>query len=465
MAKTRTQYKCSACSHTLAKWAGRCPSCQAWGTVEETTPTATRSVGLKSTMTAGAPTRSAQRVGDIRTDRVQHVSTGIGELDRVLGGGLVAGGVILFAGEPGAGKSTLLTTVADKAAQTGRTVLYVSGEESAEQIKLRAVRLGADAEDLFITAENDLSVVLGHIEEVEPDLIIVDSVQTMASPDVDGRMGGVTQVMEVASVLTRVAKQRGISMVIVGQVTKNDEIGGPRALEHIVDTVVMLEGDKRSTLRLLRSLKNRFGSVDELGCFQHTATGIEEVVDPSGLFLSNRDEPVAGTCVTVVVEGKRPLVAEVQALVAGSNLPVPRRGVSGLDSARTAMTQAVLERHGKVRLYDKDVYCASVGGMKISEPPADLAVALAIASAAADTPLNSNVVAVGEVALSGDIRPVFDIERRLAEAARMGFTVALVPVGTRQRLAGEPSITLVELANVTVAVAAIASMGPLTEAV
>lgn len=472
--KNRSTYQCTACGATSPKWLGRCASspCGEWGTVEEVQPAAAQSVGLKSTMEATATTRKAQRVGDIRTDRAKHSTTGIGEFDRVLGGGYVAGGVILLAGEPGAGKSTLLLMAANEAAKTGRTVLYASGEESAEQIKLRADRVGATSNDLFIASETDLSVILGHIEEVQPDLLIVDSVQTIASLDVDGRIGGVTQVMEVASVITRTAKSLGIPTVLVGQVTKQDDIGGPRQLEHLVDTVLMLNGDKNSPLRLLRSMKNRFGAADEVGCFMHTSEGLEEVADPSGLFLGDRSNPVAGTCVTVVVEGKRPLVAEVQALVAGSNLPVPRRNASGLDTARLAMTQAVVERHGKIRLYDKDVYCATVGGMKIVEPSADLAIALAIASASADQPLRADVLALGEVALSGAVRPVHDIERRLSEAGRMGFKTALVPVGTKERLAGrakggaQASVTparvsgvvLVEVASVGEAVSALASM-------
>lgn len=469
-AKTRTTFKCKECGATQPKWMGRCPQCQAWGALEEATPEATKSVGLKSSMKASTVARPAQRVGDIRTDRAKHSTTGIGEFDRVLGGGYVAGGVILLAGEPGAGKSTLLLMAASNAAATGRTVLYASGEESAEQIKLRADRVGANAHDLFIASETDLSTILGHIDDVQPDLLIVDSVQTIASGEVEGRVGGVTQVMEVASVITRVAKERGIPTVMVGQVTKQDEIGGPRQLEHLVDTVVMLTGDKQTPLRFLRTIKNRFGSADEIGCFVHTAEGLEEVADPSGLFLGDRAEPVAGTCVTVAMEGKRALMAEVQSLVAGSHLPVPRRNASGLDTARLAMTQAVVERHGKIRLYDKDVFCATVGGMKIVEPSADLAIALSIASAAAEQPLRGDVLALGEVALSGDIRPVHDIERRLNEAGRMGFKVALVPSGTGDRISGRRKgqqgnsltevggVKLVEVESVARAVQAMASM-------
>lgn len=477
-AKTRSSYRCNKCGWTTAKWVGRCgaSACGEWGTVEEVAGEATKAVGMKSSLTSGRVTKSAQRVGDIKADRTKHSPTGIGELDRVLGGGFVKGGVILLAGEPGVGKSTLLIEVADKAAKTGRTVLYASGEETAEQIKLRADRVGANSENLYITAETDSSVILGHIDEVQPDLIILDSLQTVASPEIDGGIGGVAQVKEVATILTRTAKQRGIPTVLVGQVTKENEIGGPRQLEHLVDVVVMFEGDKKSTLRMLRGIKNRYGAADEIGCFVHTSAGLEEVADPSGLFLGDRENPVSGTCVTVVVEGKRPLLAEVQSLVATSHLPNPRRDASGLDKGRLAMTQAVVERHGRVRLHDKDVYCSSVGGMKVSEPPADLAVALAIASAAQDVPLPIDLLALGEVALSGAVRPVHDIERRLAEAGRMGFKKALVPAGTADRVAGRSQKTgtgpkdamaptrvsgvlLIEVASVSDAVAAMASAG------
>ena len=467
VSKTKSTFKCTACGAVHPQWVGRCTKCQAWGTVEEAQAPAAVSVGLKSTMKAATVARPAQRVNDIKVDKARHTSTGISELDRVLGGGYVAGQVILLAGEPGVGKSTLLLDLADKAAKTGRTVLYASGEESAEQIKLRADRTGANADTLFVASETDLSVVLGHIDEVQPDLVIVDSVQTIASPDVDGRTGGVTQVMEVASVLTRVAKSRGIPMVIVCQMTKANEMAGPRQLEHLCDAALALEGDKLTSLRFLRAVKNRFASVDEMGCFMHAESGLQEVPDPSGMFLGDRNEPVAGTCVTVVMEGRRPIVAEIQSLVASTNAPNPRRSSSGLDTARIAMTQAVVERHGRIRLFDKDVYAATVGGMRILEPCADLATALAIASAASNQPLRGDLIALGEVTLSGDIRPVRDIDRRLIEAGRMGFKTALVPAKTAETLGLKQAPTggftahgvrLVQVDNVSHAVAALANM-------
>ncbi|NAZ87443.1 DNA repair protein RadA, partial [Kineococcus indalonis] len=465
-ARTRTLYRCTACGQEHAKWIGRCTGCQAWGTVEEAAAEPARSAGTRTSLAPSAVVTKALRVRDISTDRARHRPTGIGELDRVLGGGLVPGAAVLLGGEPGVGKSTLTLDVANRIAATGRTVLVVSGEESAEQIKIRAQRMGADAAELFIASETDLSVVLGHVDDVQPDLLVVDSVQTIASPDVEGRTGGVAQVTEVATVLTRLTKARGIPMFLIGQVTKDGNIAGPRTVEHLVDVVLHFEGDKHSPLRMLRGVKNRYGASDEVACFVQEADGIREVTDPSGLFLGQREAPVPGTCVTVVVEGKRPLLAEIQALVAQSYLPQPRRGASGLDAARLAMTQAVVERHGRVRLYDKDVFCATVGGMRIGEPSADLAVALAIASASTDQPLAADVVALGEVALSGDIRPVPDIARRLAEAGRRGFRQALVPAGTRDKLGAQADslgLVLVEVDSVARAVEAVAAVRPARE--
>lgn len=326
--------------------------------------------------------------------------------------------------------STILLAVADSIAKQGKTVLYVSGEESAEQITLRARRTNTLADDLFIADETDLTVLLGHIEEVDPDLLIVDSVQTLASPDVDGRAGGISQVQEVASSLTRIAKSRHMPLILVGQVTKDGSIGGPRQLEHLVDTVIEFFGDKNTPLRLMRVVKNRMGPADEVSCWEQTETGIVEVADPSGLFRTGRDEPIAGTCITVTMEGRRAILAEVQALVAPTPAPNPRRGVSGLDTARMAMLVAVTEKHGRQRLFDKDTYLATVAGMRIVEPAADLAVCLAIASAAMDKPLPLDVCAIGEVSLSGDIRSTTNMTLRLNEAGRLGFKRILVPVGT-----------------------------------
>jgi DNA repair protein RadA/Sms len=377
-------------------------------------------------LTAGAVTAPARPIAEIDVEAARARPTGVGELDRVLGGGLVPGAVLLLAGEPGVGKSTLLLEVAKHYAANG-TALVVTGEESAAQVRLRAERTGALAPRLWLAAETDLTALLGHVETVDPGLLVVDSVQTIASPAVEGSAGGVTQVRAVAAALIAVAKARGMATVLVGHVTKDGTIAGPRVLEHLVDVVLQFEGDRHSTLRLVRAAKNRFGPADEVGCFELTDGGIEGLPDPSGLFLSRRTEPVPGTCVTVTVEGRRPLLAEVQALVARSTLATPRRAVSGLDSSRVAMVLAVLERRGRVRLGEADVFSATVGGVRVTEPAADLALALAVASAARDTPIPPTMVVLGEVGLSGEVRRVGAVGRRLAEAARLGFTSALVP--------------------------------------
>jgi DNA repair protein RadA/Sms len=384
-------------------------------------------VGLRP-VTAGPVSAPARPIAEIDVEAARSRPTGVAELDRVLGGGLVPGAVLLLAGEPGVGKSTLLLEVAHRYAAGGDArALVVTGEESAAQVRLRAERTGALHERMFLAAETDLSAVLAHLDAVSPGLLVVDSVQTIASPAVEGAAGGVTQVRAVAAALIAAAKARGMATVLVGHVTKDGAIAGPRVLEHLVDVVLHFEGERHSTLRLVRAVKNRFGPADEVGCFALTDGGIEGLTDPSGLFLSRRTEPVPGTCVTVTVEGRRPLLAEVQALVASSTLATPRRAVSGLDSARVAMVLAVLERRGRVRLGESDVFSATVGGVRVTEPAADLAVALAVASAARDAPLPADIVAVGEVGLSGELRRVGGVGRRLAEAARLGFTRALVP--------------------------------------
>ncbi|MEV6626871.1 DNA repair protein RadA, partial [Amycolatopsis sp. NPDC051114] len=371
--------------------------------------------------------------------------TGVSELDRVLGGGLVPGAVVLLAGEPGVGKSTLLLEVAYQWAKTVDRSLYVTGEESAGQVRLRAERTGNVHDAMYLAAESDLSAILGHIDDVKPGMLIVDSVQTMASPQVDGSPGGVTQVRAVTSGLVAVAKERGLPVVLVGHVTKDGSVAGPRVLEHLVDVVLQFEGDKHSTLRMLRGIKNRFGASDEIGCFELQEEGIVGVPDPSGLFISRTAEPVPGTAITVSMEGKRPLLGEVQALVSSTSAPQPRRAVSGLDSARVAMVLAVLEKRGGLKLGDKDVYTATVGGMKITEPGIDLALVLALTSSFEDVALSPRLVSVGEVGLAGEIRRVPSVGRRLAEAARLGFTHALVPPDSGKPPAG---IRVLEVANV-----------------
>jgi DNA repair protein RadA/Sms len=421
----RGSYRCAECGHQTAQWVGRCPSCQAWGTLEAAAPVAAPPVRTK--VAAGAPTAPARRIADIALDSAKARPTGVSELDRVLGGGLVPGAVVLLAGEPGVGKSTLLLEVAAQAAGSGR-VLYVTGEESAGQVRLRAERTGALHDELYLAAESDLGAIVAHVDELRPDLLIVDSIQTMSTSDADGAPGGVTQTRAVTVALTGLAKDRGLPALLVGHVTKDGGIAGPRVLEHLVDVVLAFEGDKHSTLRMVRGVKNRFGPADEVGCFELRDSGIVGLPDPSGLFLARfGGPPVPGTAVTIVMDGRRPLPAELQALVTGKDIPSPRRAVSGLDNARVAMLLAVLEKRAGVRLHDAEVYAATVGGMRVVEPAADLALALAITSARRDIALPADVVVLGEIGLAGEVRRVAGVERRLAEAARLGFAHALVP--------------------------------------
>ena len=424
MKSARPAHRCTECGYASAKWVGRCPECQSWGTIQE--------VGVPASplraVAAGPVTAPAVPIAQVELGAARAVPTGIAEFDRVLGGGLVPGAVLLVAGEPGVGKSTLLLEVAHRVAATNGPALVVSGEESAAQVRLRAERIGALHDQLYLAAETELSAVLAHVEDVAPSLLVLDSVQTVRSPAVEGTDGGATQVRAVASALTAVAKSRGMTTILVGHVTKDGAIAGPRTLEHLVDVVVSFDGERHSTLRLVRAMKNRFGPADEIGCFEIGDRGVVGVPDASHLFVSRRSAPVPGSCVTVTLEGSRPLLAEVQALVAASGGGgSPRRAVSGLDSQRVAMINAVVERRGRVKLADADVFAASVGGVRIAEPAADLALALSIASAAKDVPLPRGLVAVGEVGLSGEIRRVGGTGRRLAEAARQGYKVAFVP--------------------------------------
>ena len=412
----------------MTKWVGQCPQCQSFGTIPDT-PVSRPSPTGRRLVTSGAPATAARLIADVELDSAKAKPTGIDELDRVLGGGLVPGVVILLAGEPGAGKSTLLLEVAAKAAGAG-PVLYATGEESAGQVRLRASRTGAVRDGLYLAAESDLGAILSHVDDLSPTLLVVDSVQTISSTEAEGSAGGVTQVRAVTVALTALAKERGLPVVLIGHVTKDGSVAGPRVLEHLVDVVLHFEGDKHSTLRMVRGIKNRYGPADEVGCFELRDDGIHGISDPSGLFLADSSpnrELVPGTAITVAVEGKRPLLAEVQALVAGNDIASPRRAVSGLDSARVAMILAVLQRRGGVKLHDAEVYAATVGGMRLTEPSADLALALAVASARTDRSLPPGLVVLGELGLTGEVRRIVGLRRRLDEAARLGFRSALVP--------------------------------------
>lgn len=419
--------------------------CGTWGTVDEVAVLSAVSGNARRPV---APASAAVPISSVEPRSARHCPTGVDELDRVLGGGVVPGSVTLLAGDPGVGKSTLLLQVAHQWAQSGRRALYVSGEESLGQIRMRADRTGCSHDEVFLAAESDLHAVLGHIDVVRPTLVVVDSVQTMSSTDADGVTGGVTQVRAVTTALTAAAKTTGVAMILVGHVTKDGAIAGPRSLEHLVDVVLHFEGDRNSALRMVRGIKNRFGAADEVGCFLLHDGGIDGVTDPSGLFLDQRPHPVPGTAITVTLDGKRPLVGEVQALLATPSDGRARRAVSGIDHARAAMIIAVLEKHAQLRISVNDTFLSTVGGMRLTDPSTDLAVATALASAYASLPLPTTAVMIGEVGLAGDLRRVAGMDRRLAEAARQGFTTALIPPGCS---AAQTGLRVLEAATIVVA--------------
>ncbi|BEI33226.1 DNA repair protein RadA [Polynucleobacter sp. HIN5] len=422
MAKTKTLYVCQACGGSSPKWQGQCPACDAWNTLEESlAETANhRFQGLAKSI-------PRQKLVSIDAQDSPRLPTGITELDRVLGGGLVAGGVVLLGGDPGIGKSTLLLQALAELSMQGIDVLYSSGEESAAQIALRAQRISLNAPQLEILAEIQLEKLLLSVEAAQPQVLVVDSIQTLYSEAFTSAPGSVAQVRECAAQLTRLAKSSGICILLVGHVTKDGHLAGPRVLEHIVDTVLYFEGDTHSSFRLVRSIKNRFGAVNELGVFAMTEKGLKGVNNPSALFLSQHPQTVPGSCVLVTQEGSRPLLVEIQALVDTAHIPNPRRLAVGLEQARLAMLLAVLHRHAGIACFDQDVFLNAVGGVKITEPAADLAVLLAITSSIRNRALPKHLVVFGEVGLAGEIRPCPRGQERLKEAAKLGFKIAIIP--------------------------------------
>ena len=470
MAKTSSHFLCSECGWSGPKWLGRCPECGQWGTIEEFHEA--RPAASSRTAAPGRTSRTqshtvsdsvAKPITEVGGDEsAVRVSTGFTEFDRVLGGGIVPGSVTLVAGEPGIGKSTLLLETAGNVARLcaahaeRNTVLYISGEESQAQVRMRAARIGAIEPNLLLAATTDLATALGLIERFTPSLAIVDSAQTIVSQDVDGISGGSTQVREVASALIDTAKTLDIPVLLVGHVTKDGSIAGPRTLEHLVDVVCQFEGDAETALRMLRAVKNRFGPTDEVGCFDMSGEGIEEVTDPSGLFLSTgaaNATPVDGTCVTFTLDGHRSLPIEVQSLVTKSVLPTPRRAANGVDSNRIAMLVAVLYRHGGINLLSNDLYISTIAGGQAREPGCDLAIVAALASAAKSKPIARTTCAIGEISLTGQVRPVPRLEYRLREAARLGFTTAVVP--TLRRNVPVPGLVIVQTDTLQDALAAL----------
>ena len=422
MPRAKTVFRCAECGGSSARWLGRCPSCEAWNTLVEE-----RVAPAVSTAAAVAPTSRPTPIVDVDVDAYRARSTGVGELDRVLGGGLVPGSVTLLGGEPGIGKSTLLLQALAAMATAGARCLLVTGEESAQQVRSRADRLEAVRRDLWLVSETSLPDVVAHIDELRPDVVVVDSIQTMHDPDLGSAPGSVAQVRECAHRLVREAKDRGTTVVLVGHVTKEGGLAGPRVLEHVVDTVLSFEGDRHHAIRLLRAVKHRFGGTQELGLFEMTEAGLAGVPDAGGLFLADRRPGVPGSVVVPTLDGVRPLLVEIQALVGSSHLPQPRRSAQGLDPGRLALLLAVLDRRVGLAFGSLDVYASAVGGVKVVEPGADLAVALALVSAATQRSLPDDLVACGEVGLGGELRQVAQTQRRLSEAVRLGFTTAVVP--------------------------------------
>jgi len=456
MARPRNVYRCQECGAAEPKWAGRCPSCQSWNSlVEEVERTV--AAGRDELLGEGAGT--PQPIGEVDVEAFAPAATGVGELDRVLQGGVVPGSVTLLGGEPGVGKSSLLLQTLAGLARAGHRCLYVTAEESAQQVRRRAERVGALCDDLWLVAETVVPHVLDHIDAVAPTVLAVDSIQTVHDPALGAAPGSVSQVRESTHRLVRIAKARGIATVVVGHVTKDGGLAGPRVLEHLVDTVLSFEGERHHALRLLRALKHRYGSTDELGLFEMTGGGLVGVPDPSALFLADRRPGIAGSVVAPVLDGHRPLLVEVQALVARSHIPTPRRSAQGLDSGRLALVLAVLDKRLETTFHEHDVHTVAAGGVKVTEPGADLALALALVSARDGRPLPDGLVACGEIGLGGELRQVHQTGRRLAEAARLGFRQAIVPASAPADVSGLDVLRAATLAEAVALASSLPSGG------
>ena len=451
--KAKTVFLCTNCGNETAKWAGRCPSCGQWNTLEEYPPPAA-STGRKAAAPAARATAVSRpkRLSEIQPEEASRFSTGMGELDRVLGGGAVRGSLVLVSGAPGIGKSTLLLQICQKITEQQR-VLYVSGEESASQLKLRAERLHVSGDELFFLCETNLDEVLTSADGLKPDVLIVDSVQTLFTEDKQASPGSVTQVKDCTMRLMQYCKSSGVTVFIVGHINKEGVIAGPKVLEHMVDCVLYFEGESHTSYRLLRAAKNRFGSTNEIGVFEMADTGLTEVPNPSEMLLSGRPLGTSGTCVACVMEGTRPILAEVQALVSPTTLSVPRRSCNGFDYNRAAMLLAVLEKRGGLHFSNADVYLNVIGGLRLDEPAADLPVLLAAASAYRDKPIADTMTAIGEVGLSGEIRSVRQLELRLTEIHRLGFTHCIIPRSGTDTLRAPEGLRLLRARNLSEAIA------------
>ncbi len=449
MAKAKTVFYCTACGNETPKWQGRCPACGAWNTMEEHIEKPAASGKSKSTPVG--TTRKAQKLSQLDTGDEIRFSTGMGELDRVLGGGAVAGSLVLVGGAPGIGKSTLLLQICNSLC-AGRRVLYVSGEESERQLKLRAQRLGVQPDELYILSETRLSDIMECVDEIKPAILIADSIQTLYNEDNESSPGSVSQVKDCTMTMMQLSKSQGITVFVVGHINKDGAIAGPKVLEHMVDCVLYFEGDPNTSYRLLRAAKNRFGSTNEIGVFEMMDSGLVEVPNPSQMLLAGRPEGAPGTCVSCVMEGTRPILAEVQALVSKTTFNVPRRTADGFDFNRAALLLAVAEKRGGMKLNVFDAYINVIGGLRLDEPGADLPVILAVASSYRDTPIADDVVAIGEVGLTGEIRSVSHMNQRLQEVARLGFKKCIIPRGGAEKLEIPEGLTVYRVRNIREAI-------------
>ena len=445
MAKTKTVFYCTSCGNETPKWQGRCPACGEWNTLQEhiEKPVA---VG-KSKSAAVGMSRQAQKISNLDTDKEIRFSTGMGELDRVLGGGAVEGSLVLVGGAPGIGKSTLLLQICNCLC-VGKTVLYISGEESERQLKMRALRLGVHTDSLYVLSETRLSDIMESVGGISPDILIVDSIQTLYNEENDSSPGSVSQVKDCTMALMQLSKTEGITVFVVGHINKDGAIAGPKVLEHMVDCVLYFEGDPNTAYRLLRSAKNRFGSTNEIGVFEMRDIGLVEVPNPSQMLLAGRPEGAPGTCVACVMEGTRPVLAEVQALVAKTTFNVPRRAADGFDYNRAVLLMAVAEKRGGMKLSAFDAYINVIGGLQLDEPGADLPVVLAVASSYRDKAMPDDLVAIGEVGLTGEIRTVSHMNQRLQEVARLGFRKCIIPKGGSEKLDIPDGLSMLRVRNI-----------------
>ena len=449
MKKSKTTFYCTECGNETAKWMGQCPACGAWNSLTEA-PQETKAVSVGATRRFSKP----KKISELEAEEELRFSTGISEFDRVLGGGAVRGSIVLVGGAPGIGKSTLLLQLCGKISSQER-ILYVSGEESQRQIKMRAQRLGVDSGEIYILAETDISAVLGAIDELNPTVLIVDSIQTMFNADANSTPGSVSQVRECTMRIMRAAKDQGFTAFVVGHVNKEGSIAGPKVLEHMVDCVLYFEGDQSQSYRILRAAKNRFGSTNEIGVFEMNDKGLSEVKNPSEMLLSGRPANAPGTCVVAVMEGTRPVLAEIQALVTPSGFSGARRNANGVDYNRAMLLMAVLEKRGGLIMASCDSYINVVGGLQLDETAADLAVILALASSHKDLPLGSDLAAVGEVGLSGEIRSVSHLNQRLSEISRLGFKRCVIPAHVRDDVQKFPGLETIPVKNIREAMKAV----------